>query len=118
MNFDSICFVSAAQPEAKKARLHLESAYGSASPNEADIIVALGGDGLMLETLHKYMELETPIYGMNKGSVGFLMNKYREDNLIKHLRNAVVTVLHPLRMVAVDINNTEHQALAINEVAL
>ena len=86
--------------------------------NEADIIVALGGDGLMLETHHTFMELGTPIYGMNKGSVGFLMNEYREEDLITRLKNAVVTILHPLRMLAEDINNNQHQALAINEVAL
>ena len=118
MKFDSISFVAANQPEAQVALERLTSQYGSVAPIRADIIVALGGDGLMLETLHEYMNLGTPIYGMNQGSVGFLMNEYREDGLIERLENAVTTALHPLKMEAIDIHNTNHLALAINEVAL
>ena len=118
MHFNSICFVAANLIEAEKARDLLIREYGSVAPEKADVIVALGGDGLMLETLHKFMNLGTPIYGMNKGSIGFLMNEYKEEELLIRLRNAVVTELHPLRMAVIDINDSEQQALAINEVAL
>ena len=87
-------------------------------PTEADIIIALGGDGQMLQTLHAHMGSGTPIYGMNQGSVGFLMNDYDEENLIARLRDADVSVIHPLRMTALDCDGEKHQALAINEVSL
>ncbi len=118
MNFESISFVSADQPKAKEAHQRLNDKYGSVSPEEADIIVALGGDGLMLETLHAYMNLGTPIYGMNQGSVGFLMNEYQETDLLNRLKSAVKTVLHPLKMTVIDIHDVKYEALAINEVAL
>ncbi|PIR37594.1 MAG: NAD kinase [Alphaproteobacteria bacterium CG11_big_fil_rev_8_21_14_0_20_39_49] len=85
---------------------------------QADAIVALGGDGFMLHTLHEYMKADKPIYGMNCGTVGFLMNEFREDNLIESINAAKRYNLHPLRMVAVDKNGKEHHALAINEVSL
>ena len=118
MRSDSIAFVAANQSEAQAALTYFTSKYGLTDPKEANIIVALGGDGLMLETLHKYMALGTPIYGMNRGSIGFLMNKYEENGLLKRLDKAATTILHPLRMVAHDSNNQKHQALAINEVSL
>ena len=96
MKFNSISFVAADQPKAQEALNQLRERYGSVPPDQASIIVALGGDGLMLETLHKFMKLQTPIYGMNRGSVGFLMNKYIEGDLFDRLENAVSTKLHPL----------------------
>lgn len=96
----------------------LAARYGDVPVEEADVIVALGGDGFMLHTLHRTMDLETPVYGMNRGTVGFLMNAYSEDNLIERLAAAEETVINPLEMLAVDPEGGEHRALAINEVSL
>src|SRR5690606_15770733 len=81
-------------------------------------IVALGGDGLMLQTLHRFMNDGIPIYGMNRGSVGFLMNDYHDDNLIERLANAEISRIHPLSMLAYDRAGKAHKGLAINEVSL
>ncbi len=85
---------------------------------EADAIVALGGDGFMLHTLHEYMKLEKPIYGMNCGTVGFLMNEFRQEKLVEAINRAKCYNLHPLHMTATDKDGKEHHALAINEVSL
>ena len=82
------------------------------------MIVALGGDGFMLETLHDQIGTPKPIYGMNRGSVGFLMNEYSEDALLERINLAERAVIHPLRMTALDVRGQEHKALAINEVSL
>ena len=113
-----IAFTASDQPEAQSALSRLKQRYGNAKPKEADIIVALGGDGFILHTLHAHLANKTPIYGMNRGSVGFLMNSYDEDQLPTRLVRAVSTTLHPLRMTATDLKGVKHQALAINEVAL
>ncbi|MES1990894.1 MAG: NAD kinase [Pseudomonadota bacterium] len=118
MKFRNIAFVATDVPEAQDALGRLTAAYGNAAPAEADVIVALGGDGLMLQTLHKHMHREVPIYGMNLGSVGFLMNEYRDDQLRERLAAADIARLHPLRMHVTLANGTEHDALAINEVSL
>ena len=115
---DRIAFVTASTPEAELARDALVRRYGSAMPGEADVIVALGGDGLMLQTLHKFMDTGKPIYGMHRGTVGFLMNEYREDHLRERLAAATESVIHPLKMRAVDADGKVHEARAINEVAL
>jgi len=88
------------------------------APEEADAIVALGGDGLMLQTMHSHLHSRIPIYGMNRGSVGFLLNDYRENQLQERLEAAEITVIHPLRMNVRDVNRQTHEALAINEVSL
>jgi len=85
---------------------------------EADVIVALGGDGFMLETFHEHMGSGLPIYGMNRGSVGFLMNDYSEYGLVERIAAAEKAVIYPLRMTATDVNGRTHEALAINEVSL
>ena len=85
---------------------------------EADAIVALGGDGLMLQTMHRHLNSRIPIYGMNRGSVGFLLNDYHENNLKERLEAAEITVIHPLRMTAHDRHGAKHEALAINEASL
>jgi NAD+ kinase len=85
---------------------------------QADAIVALGGDGFMLNILHKHLTLEVPIYGMNCGTVGFLMNEFREDKLIEAINGAKSYNLHPLQMTAIDKSGKEHKAIAINEVSL
>src|SRR5206468_4084005 len=91
---DRIAFVTGTTPEAETARDALVRRYGDASPQEADVIVALGGDGLMLQTLHNFMDTGKPIYGMHRGTVGFLMNEYREDDLRERLAAASESVIH------------------------
>lgn len=118
MDYQKIAFVAANQNQAQEALARLQSHYAHVAPDDADIIVALGGDGFVLETLHRYMAVKTPIYGMNRGTVGFLMNEYDENNLTKRLANAETTELKPLRMQAWDVNGKKFEALAINEVSL
>jgi NAD+ kinase len=118
MAFSKIAFVASEHPEAKAARNRLEAAYPHASPREADVIVALGGDGFMLETLHRFMGRGAPIFGMNRGSVGFLMNTYKEEGLIERLSRAEIIKLNPLRMTTWDTHHSMSEALAINEVSL
>jgi NAD+ kinase len=116
--FDKIAFVASETEEALDAFKTLAKRYGNVAPEEADVIVALGGDGLMLQTMHKHLHSRIPIYGMNRGSVGFLLNDYRENDLKERLENAEITVIHPLRMTVRDVNGAFHEALAINEVSL
>ncbi|MDG4650192.1 NAD kinase [Roseibacterium sp. SDUM158017] len=114
----NIAFVASDVPLAQDAKAWLEERYGRHAPEEADVIVALGGDGFMLSTLHATEGLDAPVYGMNRGTVGFLMNAYREDDLVERLEAAQEEVLNPLRMRAVCVDGTVHDALAINEVSL
>jgi len=116
--FDKIAFIASETKEAQEALQKLTKRYGSASAEGADAIVALGGDGLMLQTMHRHLNSRIPIYGMNRGSVGFLLNDYREDGLKRRLKAAEITVIHPLRMTAHDKHGTKHEALAINEASL
>ncbi|MGI9382512.1 MAG: NAD kinase [Methyloligellaceae bacterium] len=116
--FKNISFVASEMPEAETARASLAERYGDVPADQADAVIALGGDGLMLQTLHRHMGNRTPIYGMNRGSVGFLMNEYREDRLLERLAEAEVNVLHPLRMCVRDQEGQSFEALAINEVSL
>ena len=118
MNFKTVAFVGARQTVAQEAFKRLSARYDHVAPDEADIVVALGGDGFMLRTLHRHMERRVPIYGMNQGSIGFLMNHYDEDGLMERLAQAQATELNPLRMTATDIQGKAHQAVAINEVSL
>ena len=92
--------------------------HGQAVLEEADIVVALGGDGFMLQTLYETQELDIPVYGMNCGTVGFLMNSYTSDDLLQRLTLAEEAVIHPLSMTAVGVDGTVTKALAINEVSL
>ena len=116
--FERIAFVASTTPEARKACEELERRYGNAAPDAADVIVALGGDGLMLQTLHKFMKAGKPIYGMHRGTVGFLMNEFSAEKLHERLAAAHDTIIHPLVMRATgdDGKATEHRA--INEVSL
>ena len=113
-----IAFIASDAPEATAAAEALDARYGSTEPDDADVIVALGGDGLMLQALHDHMRNNVAIYGMNRGSVGFLMNTYGEDDLVERLERAEVTKIHPLRMTAHDRDGNEHNAPAFNEVSL
>lgn len=113
-----VAFVASDRPEAQEARDRLHLRYGGVSQESAQVIVALGGDGFMLETLHHNLAAQKPIYGMNRGSVGFLMNEYSEDELLERINAASRAVIHPLVMVAIDDKRRQHRALAINEVSL
>ncbi|MBO6816677.1 MAG: NAD kinase [Rhizobiaceae bacterium] len=113
-----IAFVASDADEAQAAHEKLVSIYGNNLPSEADILVALGGDGFMLQTQHDFMNSGIPIYGMNKGTVGFLMNEYRTDNLHQRLATAVRSKIRPLVMRATDMDGQIHEAHAINEVSL
>jgi NAD+ kinase len=113
-----LAFVASDRPEAREARDRLAERYGEVPMHEAQVIIALGGDGFMLETLHANLSIGRPIYGMNRGSVGFLMNEYGEDGLMERINAAERAVIHPLVMVAIDKNRKQHRALAINEVSL
>jgi len=106
-----------AVPDAADALASLRKRHGDAGPENADVIVALGGDGFMLQTLHAFLGKGKPIYGMNQGSVGFLMNEYREEDLPERLRLAEEAVVHPLRMRA-HTKTGVVEALAFNEVSL
>ena len=113
-----LAFAASDRPEAQEAREALIARYGQASEDEAQVIVALGGDGFMLETLHESLKSGRPIYGMNRGSVGFLMNEYSEDALLERINAAERAVIHPLSMAAIDAAGRRLEALAINEVSL
>jgi NAD+ kinase len=113
-----VAFTAAATETAAAARARLVSRYGEVPPEEAAVVIALGGDGGMLETQHRLLGRNLPIYGMNCGSVGFLMNEYREEGLVQRLAEAQAAVLHPLRMCATGAGGEGREALAINEVSL
>ncbi len=113
-----IAFAASDVEIAQSARADLVARYGEVQQEKADVIVALGGDGFMLQTLHATQALPAPVYGMNCGTIGFLMNEYAETGLTGRLAAAQEEVLNPLRMQAVTANGTHHEALAINEVSL
>ena len=117
-SFQTIGFRAAETAEAQSALASLNRLYEHVPAEEADIIVALGGDGFMLETLHAYIERAVPIYGMNLGTVGFLLNDYEPDHLHENLEKAVAVPLHPLRMRALRRDGQEEHGLGINEVSL
>jgi NAD+ kinase len=114
----AVAFVASDAPAAQAALAELKALYGDPNPENAEIIVALGGDGFMLETLHRYLQLNLPIFGMHRGSVGFLMNGYGPQGLRERLARAVTVRTHPLEMRARDATGAEHTALAFNEVSL
>jgi len=118
MSFRKIAFVAADSAPARRALTKLAKRYGNSDPNKADAIVALGGDGFMLETLHRHIAQGTPIYGMNRGTIGFLMNSYAEADLPERLRRAEEARLHPLVMTTVTTKGRKNRALAINEVSV
>lgn len=113
-----IHFTAAEYPFAQEALTECLRHHKNYAASEADVLVALGGDGFLLETLHKSLAHQLPVYGMNRGSVGFLLNHYKADGLESRLGKAMTVVLHPLRMDATDVKGKKHQALAINEVSL
>ncbi|MGB0750078.1 MAG: NAD kinase [Magnetospiraceae bacterium] len=116
--FSNVAFVCGTFPAAQEAHAELTRRYPHVSPVEADVIVALGGDGFMLRAIHEHMSRGVPIYGMNLGTVGFLMNRYHPDGLIERLQNAQAQRLIPLRLLAHGTDGSVYEALAINEVTL
>ena len=118
MTFERVAFAASDAEAAQEALIRLRHLYGSVPPADADVIVALGGDGFMIATLHAVMTRGTPVYGMNRGSVGFLMNEFDETDLLDRLTAAHETVIHPLRMRATDQDGNTIEALAINEVSM
>ena len=116
--YRSIAFVASDVPAAQQARRRLIKRYGDARPETADVVVALGGDGLMLATLQRLMNSGKPIYGMHRGTIGFLMNEFSETGLVERLAAAEVSVIHPLVMRARDAAGRVHRHRAINEVSL
>ncbi len=117
-NYKKLAFLAADSLKAQEALGALRDRYGDVAHEQADVIIALGGDGHMLDTIHQFMGRNVPIYGMNLGSLGFLMNEFREENLIERLHAAEITELHPLRMTATDMHGKQFEGLAINEVSL
>ncbi len=113
-----LAFVAAHSEPATAALSELCRLYPAVSPEHADVIVPLGGDGFMLETLHRFLSKGVPIFGMHRGSVGFLMNAYRPEGLLERIAAAQPILLHPLAMKACDERGGRHHALAFNEVSL
>jgi NAD+ kinase len=116
--YERLAFVASPIAEAQEALHRLARHYGNAAPEAADVIVALGGDGLMLQTLHKFMQAGKPIYGMHRGTVGFLMNEYRDSGLRERLAAARITIIHPLLMCARTVEGEMVEFHAFNEVSL
>ena len=114
--YDRIAFVASAGDEAQAALAQLTKVYGNHDAQNADVVVALGGDGLMLQTLHAHMRSGKPIYGMHRGTVGFLMNEFSSHDLHARLAAARETLINPLLMRATDIHGEVHLHHAINEV--
>jgi len=113
-----VAFLASENPAAQAALQELRQRYGTIEPQEAEAAVALGGDGFMLETLHRFLDRGVPIYGMHRGSVGFLMNAYEPEGLIERLARAQPVRLYPLEMLVHDRDGRGHRALAFNEVSL
>ncbi|MGJ8602730.1 MAG: NAD kinase [Marivita sp.] len=113
-----IAFAASSAPIAQSAKAGLTRLYGDHNEDGADVIVALGGDGFMLATLHRTQDLPAPVYGMNRGTVGFLMNEYSEHDLEGRLEQALEEVINPLSMVALTKDGSTQRALAINEVSM
>jgi len=115
-----LAFTASQSPAAQAAFEELTRAHGQiiTTPEQADVIVALGGDGFMLETLHRYSKLNTPVYGMNRGTVGFLMNSYSADDLATRINAAHQQSIAPLRISARDMSGRVFEASAINEVSI
>ena len=115
---DKITFMASDTPEAEAALGQLRGRYDDVGLERADVIVVLGGDGFMLSVLHETRHLQRPIYGMNQGTVGFLMNSFSLGDLVARLQAAELAVVHPLDMTATDTAGVAHRAMAINEVSV
>ena len=118
MSFQRIAFVASSAPLAQEALAEMIALYGQHDLANADVVVALGGDGFMLQTLHETKQSEVPVYGMNRGTIGFLMNAYSAEDLPARLAAAEGAVINPLEMRALCVDGSETVQLAINEVSL
>jgi NAD+ kinase len=118
VSFQRIAFLASSSPVAQAALVEMVALYGQHSVAEADVVVALGGDGFMLQCLHETNQTEVPVYGMNRGTIGFLMNAYGAEDLPARLAAAEETVINPLEMHALCVDGSETVQLAINEVSL
>lgn len=118
MDAKTVAVVASKSPEGQRALAEMQQRYGTASPEHADVIVALGGDGFMLQTLHRWRHTGKPVFGMKAGTVGFLMNLYRPDGLIERIAAGHPSVLRPLKMTAVGESGNTSELLAFNEVSL
>lgn len=115
---DRIAFVAANFDTAQEALTSLTSTYATVAPEDADVIVALGGDGFMLQTLRRFIDSGVPVFGLNRGSVGFLMNEFRPEDLPNRLKNSQAVTLYPLQMIARTLGGSTQESVAINEVSL
>ncbi len=118
MTDPKIAFLANSTSAAKKSRDILAKRYPNTAAEDADILIALGGDGFMLQTQLKYMNSGKPVFGMNKGTIGFLMSEYNEQDLFERLNKATQVTIHPLQMVAKDAEGKVHKVVAFNEVSL
>jgi NAD+ kinase len=118
MSTPRIAFLASPTPEAQQALAWLQAEHGAHAPDQADVLCALGGDGFMLQTLHRHGALGRPVFGMKLGTVGFLMNQYRPDGLVERLAAAEPAKLRPLEMMAMTESGTSISSLAYNEVSL
>ncbi len=113
-----LAYFAGRKPRAQKALEELKSTYGAVDPEEADTIIVLGGDGTMLRALHEYADYAAPLYGMNLGTLGFLLNQHKKDELEERIENAKRFTIHPLAMTAIDKHGKKHKEVAFNEVSL
>ena len=113
-----LCFLASNAEIARRSRERLVAIYGDHPESEAEVFVALGGDGFMLQILQRARKFDRPVYGMNRGTVGFLMNDYADEGLVERLELAEEEIINPLAMTATDVAGNTRKALAINEVAL
>ena len=111
-------FTASNSKEAQKAREDFVSSYSQSEPESADVIVPIGGDGILLKSLHDFNSLNKPFFGINYGSVGFLMNTANKSNLEDTINNSKSTELRPLKMIAKDDKNSSYESIAYNEVSL
>ena len=113
-----LAFFASKKPRAQKALEELKSTYGEHKPEDADTLVVLGGDGTMLQAMHTHVDLDAPIFGLNLGTLGFMLNHYTPDNLLERIENANKFDIHPLRMEATDKDGKKHSEVAFNEVSV
>ncbi len=111
-------FLSSENPEAKKVELKLKDLYGQNSAEDSNYIIPIGGDGLLLKSLHTYNKLNKPFFGINFGSVGFLMNNIKNDNLIEIIENSKNSNFKPLKMMSTNVDGKKFEAYAYNEVSI
>ncbi|MCC6598523.1 MAG: NAD kinase [Alphaproteobacteria bacterium] len=113
-----ITYFAGRKPRAQKALEELRSHYGSVEPEEADVIIVIGGDGTMLRALHAFADYQAPLFGLNLGTLGFLLNRHHKDGLEERIEKSKRFTIHPLKMTAIDSEGKTHKELAFNEVSL